>query len=102
LRTGVAEPSLQETKMFSREICRNISFALVGTMVVVAWSEMQHGALPSDVHLITNVQLATSLSTSVTFGGAPAHENTIMEAQYVEPARTSPLPHDGLTHPSTF
>jgi hypothetical protein len=88
--------------MFSREICRNISFALAGTMIMVAWSEIQHGALPSDVHLITSVQLAMGSTSSVAFGGTPVHENTITEAQYVETARTSPLPHDGLTHPSTF
>jgi hypothetical protein len=86
--------------MFSRETCRNISFGLVGTMIVVAWAEIQHGALPSDVHLITNVQL-TMASTSVTFNSMPAHENTITEARYIEPAMTTALPHDRLTHPST-
>jgi hypothetical protein len=87
--------------MFSGKTRRNISIALVGTMTLVAWSEIQHGALPSDVHLITNVQLSTGSSVSVTFNGAGVHQNTIIEAQYFEPAMTNPLPHDGLTHPST-
>ena len=87
--------------MISRGTCRNISFGLVGTMIAVAWTEIQHGALPGDVHLITSVQLAMGSSTSVTFNGAGMHQNTITEAQYLEPAITRPLPHDGLTHPST-
>jgi hypothetical protein len=64
----------------------------------VAWSEFYHGALASDVHLVTNVLLTQG--STVVFNASPIHENAITEAQYAEPPATSPLPHDGLIHPS--
>jgi hypothetical protein len=72
-------------------------------MFAVALSEMQHGAQPADVHLITSVQLAQG--SSVVFTGAGYHHvhyNAIIEAEYFAPPATTPLHHDGLTHLSTL
>jgi hypothetical protein len=72
-------------------------------MIGVAWAELAHGTPMSEVHLITPVPLTVSVSTSIIASGGAYHfGNAIHDAVYVEPADSRPLPHDGITHPSSW
>jgi hypothetical protein len=87
--------------MFSKRTCQAISGGLVGSMLIVAWSEFHHGADPADIHLITSAPLAPTLTANSTISliGSPVHENAIIDAQYLEPADPTPLRLSGVTYP---
>ena len=85
---------------FTPNQIRLISGGLVGCMISVAWSEVQHGRQAADVHLITSMQLAPG-STVVNHVGTIYHDSAVIDAQYPGPAPSTALHLDGLTHRST-
>lgn len=99
--------------MISEINARWIAVGLVTSMTYVAWSEMQHGAPPGDIHLITQAPLASgSVGSTVVFGGAgylsASHlsgnsyfDNSVIEAEYRAPSDDRQLRLAGVTHPST-
>lgn len=85
--------------MISRKQAAIVSSIAVSGMLLVAWSEFNHGKSPAEVHLITSAQL--TIGSTVAFNGAGYHQNAIIEAEYRAPPDTSPLQRDGVIHPTS-
>jgi hypothetical protein len=74
---------------------------MIVTMFGVAYSEIQHGAQPGDVHLITNatVTAPSSVALYALPGGAFFHQSAISHNEYAGALDSAPLRLSGLIFP---
>jgi hypothetical protein len=85
--------------MISRKTAGVVSGVAVTAMMVVAWSEFNHGKPLGDIHLITAAPV--TVGSTIVPSGAGYYHNAIIDADYRAPPATTPLPNDGLIQPST-